>query len=246
MQYEDDKKRFSELLSKYTGINETDIIDYLKENTVKSLIENPTVIKTTSDQIQKLSELKELRNITDNLKKHDKHYTLRASYEAQEYFQEYMKDFHDKEQFVCSFLDSGYRVISTKVMSSGTVSESPVFPREIVKEAILNNARSVILAHNHPGGILRPSQADLIVTRKIVEALFAVDVKCLDHIIVAGNKSVSLAEMGEVPEPLSSNSAIREKSYKYSIKTRINAAKENTLEVNNKEKKDIVSAVDTR
>ncbi|NLD47141.1 MAG: DNA repair protein [Clostridiaceae bacterium] len=246
MQYAEDKRRFSELLSKFTGINETNIIDYLKENTVKSLIENPTVIKTTQDQIQKLSELKELRNITDNLKKHDKHYTLRASNESQEYFQDYMKDFHDKEQFVCSFLDSGNRVISTKVMSRGTVNESPVFPREIVKEAILKNARSVILAHNHPGGSLRPSQADLNITRKMVEALYAVDVKCIDHIIVAGNKSVSLAEMGEVPEPTKCNSTVRERNCKYSIKSRINAAKENVLRVNNKSKKDATFTIGTR
>ncbi len=246
MQYAEDKKRFSELLSKFTGINETNIIDYLKENTIKSFIENPTVIKTTQDQVEKLSELKELRNISENLKKHDKHYTLSSSYAAQDYFQEYMKDFHDKEQFVCSFLDGGNRVISTKVMTTGTVNESPVYPREIAKEALLNNARSVILAHNHPGGSLLPSQSDLIVTRKIVEALYAVDVKCIDHIIVAGNKSVSLAEKGEVPDPTKSSSAVRERNCKYSIKSRINSAKENALEVNNKGKKDIITAIGTR
>ncbi|NLD46873.1 MAG: hypothetical protein GX660_06695 [Clostridiaceae bacterium] len=99
------------------------------------------------------------------------------------------------------------------------------------------NARAVILAHNHPGGSLLPSQADLNIIKKVVEALYAVYVKCIDHIIIAGNKSVSLAEMGEVPDLSSSNNAVRERSSKYSIKSRINAAKENALEVNNKGKK---------
>lgn len=233
MQYIDDKTRFSELLSKFTGINENTISDYLKENTIKSLIENPTIIKVSKKQIQKLSELKELRNVTDNLKKHDKQYVLNSSNAAQDYFKEYMNNFHDKERFVCAFLDNGNRVILTKVMAAGTVNESAIYPREIVKEAILTNAKAIILAHNHPSGSLSPSQADIHVTQKIVVALSAVDIKCIDHIIVAGDQSVSFAEKGCLPDPSIVNT-IREDTKKYtSIRHRLNTAKDKAVQNNN-------------
>ncbi|NLD45776.1 MAG: DNA repair protein [Clostridiaceae bacterium] len=237
MQYDEDKKRFAELLYKFTGIKKSTISDYLKENTIKSLIENPTVLKITDKQLQKLLELKELRNTTDNLKTHDKQYILHSSILAQEYFKELMKGFQDKERFICAFLDSGNRVISTKVMSSGTVNESPVYPREIVKEAILRNANSVILAHNHPGGRLSPSHADLEVTNNIIAALGTINVNCPDHIIVADNQSVSLAERGYILKPPGNSKCVSEGSGKYtvetlSIKNRISAARVKAIEIN--------------
>lgn len=93
-------------------------------------------------------------------------------------------------------LDSQNRLIKTEIVSYGTINEAHVYPREIIKSVLSNNANAVILAHVHPGGSQRPSNADLDVTRKIIAALKTINVAVIDHIIVAGNSFVSLAEKG--------------------------------------------------
>lgn len=83
----------------------------------------------------------------------------------------------------------------TKI-STGTVNEAPIYPREIVKTALDYNANSVILAHNHPGGSNEASKADIEATQKVIQALNTISVRVIDHIIVADNKYLSLAEKG--------------------------------------------------
>lgn len=217
MQYTDDKKRFAFLLSKFTRIKESEILDCLKENNVKALIENPTILKITEIQRQKFFEIKELHNLIDNLKLNEKQYVLRSSSSARDYFKNYLKDLQDKERFACAFLDNSNRVISTKIMSAGTVNESPVYPREIAKEAVLCNAASVILAHNHPGGSESPSQADVHVTNRIVEALATLSIKCADHIIVTDISTTSLAERGLISSSPDNRNSSQESQIEYTI-----------------------------
>lgn len=81
-------------------------------------------------------------------------------------------------------------------MFRGTIDGAPVYPREVVKEALRLNAAAVILAHNHPSGNTTPSGADRELTRRLREALNLMDVRMLDHIIVAGSSAVSMAEKG--------------------------------------------------
>lgn len=103
----------------------------------------------------------------------------------------------DHEVFACIFLDSQNRLIAHEELFRGTLTQTSVYPREVVKAALAHNACAVILAHNHPSGIADPSNADQMLTRTLKDALALVDVKVLDHFIVAGSSSpYSFAERG--------------------------------------------------
>jgi DNA repair protein RadC len=102
----------------------------------------------------------------------------------------------EHEVFVALFLDAQHRVIAAEELFRGTLTQTSVYPREVVKVALRRNAAAVILAHNHPSGIAQPSQADELLTRSLIEALALIDVKVLDHFIVAGHHTLSFAERG--------------------------------------------------
>ena len=100
------------------------------------------------------------------------------------------------EVFVVILLDAQHRVLSVDELFRGTLTQTSVYPREVVKVALRANAAAVIFAHNHPSGIAQPSQADELLTRTLKDALALVDVKVLDHFIVAGTSTLSFAERG--------------------------------------------------
>jgi DNA repair protein RadC len=102
----------------------------------------------------------------------------------------------DEEIFVCLWLDAQHKVIRVEEAFHGTLTQTSVYPREIVKSAIRWSAAAVIFAHNHPSGVAQPSQSDELLTRNLKEALALVEVKVLDHFIVAGNQAISFAERG--------------------------------------------------
>jgi DNA repair protein RadC len=102
----------------------------------------------------------------------------------------------EHEVFVCIWLDAQHRVLKLEELFRGTLTQTSVYPREIVKAALASNAAAVIFAHNHPSGVAQPSQADELLTRNLKEALGLVEVKVLDHFIVAGNHALSFAERG--------------------------------------------------
>jgi DNA repair protein RadC len=101
------------------------------------------------------------------------------------------------EAFVALWLDAQNRLLAHEELFRGTLTQTSVYPREVVKRALAHNAAAVILAHNHPSGIAEPSAADEMLTRALKEALALVDVRLLDHFIVAGSASpLSFAERG--------------------------------------------------
>jgi DNA repair protein RadC len=100
------------------------------------------------------------------------------------------------EVFVAVFLTAQNRVIGVEELFRGTLTQTSVYPREIVKRALAHNAASVILAHNHPSGEATPSHADRTLTQTLASALALVDVRVLDHFIVAPGASLSFAEQG--------------------------------------------------
>ncbi|WP_313500242.1 RadC family protein [Stutzerimonas nitrititolerans] len=102
----------------------------------------------------------------------------------------------EHEVFAVLFLDNQHRLIEYIEMFRGTIDSASVYPREVVKEALKRNAAAVILSHNHPSGHAEPSQADRTLTERLKDALGLVDVRTLDHIIVAGLERVSFAELG--------------------------------------------------
>ncbi|AVJ27000.1 RadC family protein [Achromobacter spanius] len=100
------------------------------------------------------------------------------------------------EHCIALFLDAQLRLIATGELARGTLSQAAVYPREVVREALRHHAAALIVAHNHPSGVASPSAADRTFTRHLKEALALVDVRLVDHLIVAGGSAVSLAELG--------------------------------------------------
>jgi DNA repair protein RadC len=100
------------------------------------------------------------------------------------------------EVFMVLFLDAQNKLISADEMFRGSLRQTSVYPREVVKQALHHNAVSVILAHNHPSGLAQQSQADELITQQLKQALALIDVRVLDHFIVAGNATFSFAERG--------------------------------------------------
>ena len=104
----------------------------------------------------------------------------------------------EHEVFCVVFLDAQHRVIELRQMFRGTVTQTSVYPREVVKEALQFNAAAVILAHNHPSGVPEPSRADEFLTQTLKSALLLVDVRVLDHLVVTATAVVSFAECGRL------------------------------------------------
>lgn len=100
------------------------------------------------------------------------------------------------EVFVVVLLDAQNRVIITEELFRGTLTQTSVYPREIVKVALRHNAAAVIFAHNHPSGVAEPSRADEMLTVTLKQALALVDIKVLNHFIIAGGTALSFAERG--------------------------------------------------
>lgn len=94
------------------------------------------------------------------------------------------------------FLDAQNRVLAQEELFSGTLTQTSVYPREVVKRALHHNAASVIFAHNHPSGVAQQSKADEMLTAALKQALALVDIRVLDHFVVAGNTTLSFAEQG--------------------------------------------------
>lgn len=100
----------------------------------------------------------------------------------------------EHETFVALFLDAQNRLIAAEELFRGTLTQTSVYPREVVKAALRYNAGAVIFSHNHPSGVTEPSRADELLTQNLKEALALVDVKTLDHFIIAGAAAFSFAE----------------------------------------------------
>ncbi|MFZ4652209.1 MAG: RadC family protein, partial [Rubrivivax sp.] len=100
------------------------------------------------------------------------------------------------EEFAVLFLDSQHRLLEMRTLFRGTLAQTSVYPREVVKAALACNAGAVVLAHNHPSGTAEPSRADEFLTQTLKSALALVDVRVLDHIIVGRGQTVSFAERG--------------------------------------------------
>lgn len=102
----------------------------------------------------------------------------------------------EHEVFVTLLLDSQHRLLQCLELFRGTLAQTSVYPREVVKVALAQNAAAMILAHNHPSGVAEPSRADELLTQALKQALALVDVRVLDHFVVAGADIVSFAERG--------------------------------------------------
>lgn len=102
----------------------------------------------------------------------------------------------DREKFICLHLDTKHQIISYEVVSVGSLSAAIVHPRELFKGAILSNASSVILCHNHPSGVPEPSREDIELTRRLRDGGVLLGVQVLDHLVFGDNSHISFKERG--------------------------------------------------
>jgi len=127
--------------------------------------------------------------------RHTKGQALQNPEQTQAYLRLHLAE-RPNEVFVCLYLATRHRVIVLEELFQGTIDGANVHPREVVRRALECRAGAVIVAHNHPSGVAEPSQADLRITERLKSALGLVDIRVLDHVIVAAEGSVSLAERG--------------------------------------------------
>jgi DNA repair protein RadC len=100
------------------------------------------------------------------------------------------------EVFCCLYLDNRHRLLAFEELFRGTIDRAGVHPREVLRQTLAHNAAAVILAHNHPSGVLEPSQADELITRRLRDALALIDVRVLDHFIIGDGTCFSFSEAG--------------------------------------------------
>jgi len=131
------------------------------------------------------------RHLSESVKRQD---CLTSPADTIAYLHSQLRDLQH-EVFACVMLDNRNRVIEFRQMFRGTIDGASVYPREIVKQALADNAASVILAHNHPSGVAEPSQADIRITERLKKALALVDIRVLDHVIV-GDETLCFSERG--------------------------------------------------
>ena len=141
-------------------------------------------------QLQAVLEMAK-RHLSESLKRDD---CLTSPQQTIAYLRQQLRD-QPHEIFACLMLDNRNRVIAFREMFRGTIDGASVYPREVVKQALSDNAACVIFAHNHPSGVAEPSQADIRITERLKDALALVDIRVLDHVIV-GDDTTCFSERG--------------------------------------------------
>ncbi len=141
-------------------------------------------------QLQAILEMSK-RHLNETLMRND---SLSSPTDTLRYLHSQLRD-RPHEIFACLMLDNRNRVIAFRELFRGTIDGANVYPREVVKQALADNAAAVIFAHNHPSGISEPSQADIQITERLKAALALVDIRVLDHVIV-GEQTLCFSERG--------------------------------------------------
>jgi DNA repair protein RadC len=153
------------------------------EQTIEYVTHQPM----TADQVlEKASEIVKNRHLTSD---------IFTSSQATKDFLQFKLGKYEREVFSMMILSNRHQLIEYKELFFGTIDAASVYPREVVKAVLSENGSAVIFSHNHPSGELKPSQADIAITKRLKEALALIDVQVLDHIIV-GDGTTSMAELG--------------------------------------------------
>lgn len=142
-------------------------------------------------QLQAVMEMAR-RHLSEGLRQGE---LLNSAVAARQYLRAQLRH-RRQEVFSVLYLNSQHRLLAYKEHFYGTIDGASVYPREVVKEALAQNAAAVIVAHNHPSGVAEPSQADIRITERLASALELVDVRLLDHFIIGDTEEVSFAQHG--------------------------------------------------
>lgn len=159
----------------------------------KTFCQSPGLGDAKFAQLQAVLEMAR-RHFAENLTRE----TVLTSADTTRHFLQAQLRNERREVFAALYLDNQHQLLLYEPLFYGTVNGATVYPREVVKRALELNAAALIVAHNHPSGVAEPSRSDLAITSRLKQALEVVDIRLLDHCIVAGHAVVSLAERGEV------------------------------------------------
>ncbi|ARQ72847.1 hypothetical protein B6D87_00865 [Pseudomonas fragi] len=142
-------------------------------------------------QLQAVLEMSR-RHLAERLRRES---ALESPQAVRDYFKALLRH-EPHEVFGCLFLDTRHRMLAFEVLFRGSIDSASVYPRQVVKRALAHNAAAVIFSHNHPSGISEPSQADRMLTKRLIQALDLIEVRVLDHFIVGDGQPLSMVERG--------------------------------------------------
>lgn len=184
-------------ISKITKIKEDKIVDYSKKFNPINILQKPNTIDPTEKELDKINTLNDLIINYSIIKDFAKEETISFSSneDVANYFVKLLGRYKDKERMYGAFLDKNNQVIDIKKISEGTIDATLFSPREVVKEVIRTNCKSVVFSHNHPSGSIKPSNRDKDMTKRIDDILEPLGIKVLDHVIVGDNDYTSLKDM---------------------------------------------------
>ena len=185
-----------------TGVRGKSAVDLARDllsrfGSVSALLEAGDAGKTTGLGAAKLAQLRAAVELARRALKEE--ISARDALSSPRAVRDYLRLLlagREHEVFVVLLLDAQHRVIASEELFRGTLTQTSVYPREVVRCALKHNAAAVIFAHNHPSGVSEPSHADEILTRSLKSALALVDIKVLDHFVVGGTRTMSFAERG--------------------------------------------------
>jgi DNA repair protein RadC len=163
----------------------------LSKKSIWDLMQIPGIGRAKASAIYAFAELSRRRQAEEGLEK----FQLKNTPSAADFIRPLLADL-DHEEFGALFLDNANHVINFEIVSQGGITAMYIDPRIVFKKALLYNAVSIIVAHNHPSGQLTPSKADEVLTQRLVDGARYLDIKFLDHIIVGDNGYYSFAEKG--------------------------------------------------
>lgn len=191
--YEDS---FYKNLNKLTGIPIGKIKNYAKENNPFNILEHPSVIDLTDRQLDKINKLNDFVSTYNVLRMEEENARIQITcpQEAGDYFNALIGNKRDRERFMVAFLDTSNKIIETKTISEGTVDSAVIYPRDVLKMALANDCKGILLAHNHPSGKMIPSTPDIAITQRMLNIFKPLDIKIIDHVIVSAGRYVSFAE----------------------------------------------------
>lgn len=212
------QRSFSELSHSEKARILTEIHSAIKEyselNEIENIIKRPNSIKLTEKQMDNLNLLNDfivnyniVRQFSD-----EKTISFKNKEDIAMYFKNLLGDKKDRERFMCAFLDKNNQLIKTKNIAEGTLNAAVIFPRELIKEVLNSNCKSVVLVHNHPSGLSEPSDEDIALTKNYVNILTPLKIKVLDHIVV-GEDISSLRDRGEINDQNKSDFIFNPNSY---------------------------------
>ena len=206
-QYLSDIARLAKLINRQTGIPISRTNLFIKENGASRILTGMNSLCRTECQREKLQTLFEFKNLYETMKNGEEssEYVLDNPQKAGEYFRNIYVDRNDKEYFSMAFLDNNYKLIQSQIMFDGTLDEAPIYTREIMKAAFFYNNSKLILAHNHPNGAAKPSEADKEATKALACVMNYINVSLVDHILIVCDSIVSFAKLGLIVPLLTRN-----------------------------------------